>query len=61
MIGSRQYLPIFFIHTFGTTIIKYETVAFDKVPHKRLVQKLNYYGITALLVHRIKEILSDRK
>ena len=35
--------------------------AFDKVPHKRLVQKLNYYGITPLLVNWIKEFLSDRK
>ena len=35
--------------------------AFDKVPHKRLVQKLNYYGIAPLLVNWIKEFLSDRK
>ena len=35
--------------------------AFNKVPHKRLVQKLNYYGIAPLLVNWIKEFLSDRK
>ena len=35
--------------------------AFDKVPHKRLVQKLNYYGIAPVLVNWIKEFLSDRK
>ena len=35
--------------------------AFDKVPHKRLVQKINYYGMTPLLVNWIKEFLSDKK
>ena len=34
--------------------------AFDKVPHKRLTQKLKYYGITGLTLHWITAFLSDR-
>ena len=34
--------------------------AFDKVPHKRLTQKLKYYGITGLTLHWITAFLSNR-
>ena len=36
------------------------TKAFDKVPHKRLVHKLNYYGITGYIATWIETFLTGR-
>ena len=35
--------------------------AFDKVPHKRLFYKLQYYGIQGTYLNWIKEFLSNRE
>jgi retron-type reverse transcriptase len=34
--------------------------AFDKVPHHRLLYKLNYYGISGPTLHRISAFLTNR-
>jgi hypothetical protein len=34
--------------------------AFDKVPHRRLLYKLNYYGISGLTLHWISAFLTNR-
>ena len=36
------------------------TKAFDKVPHKRLIHKLNYYGITGSIATWIETFLTGR-
>ena len=36
------------------------TKAFDKVPHKRLIHKLNYYGITGFIATWIETFLTGR-
>ena len=36
------------------------TKAFDRVPHKRLIHKLNYYGITGSIATRIETFLTGR-
>ena len=36
------------------------TKAFDKVPHKRLIHKLNYYGITWSIATWIETFLTGR-
>ena len=33
---------------------------FDKVPHRRLLYKLNYYGISGLTLHWISAFLTNR-
>ena len=35
--------------------------AFDKVPHSRLLTKLEAYGVNGLVLHWIKALLSNRK
>ena len=34
--------------------------AFDKVLHRRLLYKLNYYGISGLTLHWISDFLTNR-
>ena len=34
--------------------------AFDKVPHKRLISKLYYYGINKNVINWIKDFLTER-
>ena len=34
--------------------------AFDKVPHKRLVYKMKYFGISEQLINWVKSFLSNR-
>jgi hypothetical protein len=34
--------------------------AFDKVPHRRLLYKLNYYGISGPILHWISVFLTNR-
>ena len=36
------------------------TKAFDKVPHKRLIHKLNYYGISGCIAMWIETFLIGR-
>ena len=57
------------IHDISTSLDKKETVdmaildfpkAFDKVPHKRLIHKLNYYGITGYIAIWIETFLTGR-
>ena len=36
------------------------TKAFDKVPHKRLIHKLKYYGITGPISSWIESFLAER-
>ena len=36
------------------------TKAFSKVPHKRLIHKLNYYGITGPILSWIESFLAER-
>ena len=57
------------IHDISKSLDKKETVdmaildfteAFDKVPHKRLIHKLNYYGITGSIATWIETFLTGR-
>ena len=57
------------IHDISKSLDKKETVdmaildftkAFDKVPHKRLIHKINYYGITRSIATRINTFLTGR-
>ena len=35
--------------------------AFDKVPHRRLLQKLEYYGVSNPIIGWIRNLVFDRK
>ena len=45
--------------TVDMTILDF-TKAFDKVPHKRLINKLNYYGITGTILSWTESFLTER-
>ena len=36
------------------------TKAFDKVPHRRLISKLNYYGLTGEISTWVQDFLTNR-